>query len=88
MYSGDLKDSTKKLEKCDFKHAYIDGGSTITSSIKLKLIDEMTITKVPVLLGEGIPLFGKINQRITLTNAKATVFVNDLIQIKYSVDYL
>ena len=48
----------------------------------------MTITKVPVLLGEGIPLFGKINQSINLTNAKAVAFANDFIQVKYNVDYL
>ena len=88
MYSGDVQDLILKLENSGFKHAYIDGGSTITSFINLKLIDEMTITKVPVLLGEGIPLFGKISQSINLTNAMAKAFVNDFIQIKYRVDYL
>ena len=42
----------------------------------------------PVLLGEDIPLFGKINQRAKLNNAKASAFQNEFIQIKYSVSYL
>ena len=88
MYSGNIQDLILKLESSGFKHAYIDGGSTITSFINLKLIDEMTITKAPVLLGEGIPLFGKINQKVNLKNTKAAAFQNDFLQIKYCVNYL
>ena len=88
MYSGDLVELLENLEGRGLKHAYIDGGSTITSFINLELIDEMTITKAPVLLGEGIPLFGKIDRCIKLEHAKATAFPNDFIQIKYSVTYL
>jgi dihydrofolate reductase len=88
IYSGDIQDLIFELEGSGFKHAYIDGGSTITSFINLKLIDEMTITKAPVLLGEGIPLFGKINQSVKLENAKAAAFPNEFIQVKYSVNYL
>lgn len=88
MYSGDIQDLIIKLENCGLKHAYIDGGSTITSFINLKLINEMTITKAPILLGEGIPLFGKINKNVKLENAKASAFPNDFIQVKYSVNYL
>ena len=64
MYSGDIQELILKLESSGFKHAYIDGGSTITSFVNLELINEMTITKAPVLLGEGIPLFGKINKSV------------------------
>jgi dihydrofolate reductase len=87
IYSGDIHDLMLKLEGSGFKHAYIDGGTTITSFINLQLINDMIITKAPVLLGEGIPLFGKINQRVKLENAKATAFQNDFVQIKYTVSY-
>ncbi|MEH6581506.1 MAG: dihydrofolate reductase family protein [Halioglobus sp.] len=88
MYSGDIPELVLSLESNGFKHAYIDGGAAITSFINLKLIDEMIITKVPVLLGEGIPLFGKINSRVKLENARATAFRNEFIQVKYSTNYL
>lgn len=88
MYSGDIQDLVKNLQNKGFKHAYIDGGSTITSFLNLKLIDEMTITKAPVLLGEGIPLFGKINHSIKLENAEVSSFPNNFIQTKHCVNYL
>ena len=87
MYSGDLNTLVSKLENEGFKHAYIDGGMTIQNFIDLKLINEMTITKAPILLGEGISLFGKSNHGIRLTQAEAIAFPNDFIQLKYNVDY-
>ncbi|GAC21293.1 dihydrofolate reductase family protein [Paraglaciecola arctica] len=87
LYSGDIQDLILRLDKSGFKHAYIDGGSTITSFINLELINEMTITKAPVLLGAGIPLFGKIDNSVKLENAQALTFPNDFVQVKYSVNY-
>lgn len=87
MFSGEIPDVISKLEKAGFKHAYIDGGSTITSFINLQLINDITITNAPILLGEGIPLFGKIGSRVKLEKAESTAFLNDFIQIKYHVNY-
>lgn len=87
MYSGEINSLVATLEKEGFKHAYIDGGKTIQSFINLQLIDEIIITKVPVLLGEGIPLFGKTFKDIKLEKAKACAFTNDFVQVKYSVNY-
>jgi dihydrofolate reductase len=88
MYSGNLLKLTSKLESQGYKHAYIDGGSTIQNFINLRLINEITITKAPVLLGSGIPLFGSINKDIKLEKAKAIAFENDFIQVKYKLKYL
>jgi dihydrofolate reductase len=88
IYSGDLLELIAKLEHEGFKHAYIDGGKTIQSFLNLKRINEMTLTHIPILLGEGKPLFGKTTQDIKLEQPKATVFPNDLVQIHYKVSYL
>lgn len=88
MYSGDIKKLINQLEENGYKHAYIDGGTTITAFINLQLIDEMTITKAPVILGKGLPLFGELNKSIKLINSEATVFPNDFIQEKFGVNYL
>lgn len=88
MYSGDISALINQLDDSGFRHAYIDGGATITSFINLKLINEMIITKAPVILGDGIPLFGKINNKIKLVNSEAIAFPNDFIQVKYAVNYL
>ena len=87
MYSGDLLNLMAKLESEGFKHAYIDGGATIQQFIILQLISEITITKAPILLGEGIPLFGATCKNIKLEQTKATAFANDFIQLKYKVRY-
>ena len=88
MYSGDLLTLIYNLENEGFKDAYIDGGTTIQAFINLKLIDELTITKAPVLLGEGKPLFGKTIKDIKLEEGEVIAFPNDFIQIKYKVNYL
>jgi len=87
MYSGDINKLIGKLEGDGYKSAYIDGGATITSFINLKLINEMIITQAPILLGKGLPLFGKINHLVKLQEAKATAFANDFTQVQYSVTY-
>jgi len=88
IYSGDITKLINQLEITGFKHAYIDGGATITSFINIQLINEMIITKAPVILGKGIPLFGEINNSIKLINSEAIAFPNDFIQVKYGVSYL
>ena len=87
MYSGDLLELTNRLESEGFKHAYIDGGSTITSFIKLKLITHLHLTRAPVLIGGGIPLFGKFETHVVLENAEVVAYPNDFITTKYKVSY-
>ncbi len=88
IYSGDIPALLSRLKSEGFQHAYIDGGETIISFLNLKLINEMTITRAPVLLGDGIPLFGKTKFSIKLKNSRAETYPNDFIQIKYEVNYL
>ena len=87
LYSGEIPALISQLENKGYRHAYIDGGVTITYFINLKLINEMTITQAPILLGKGKPLFGKIEKQIKLENAQAKVYTNDFIQIRYNVNY-
>lgn len=87
MYSGDLNELMSILEKEGYKHAYIDGGATIQAFLNLKLIDEMTISLAPVLLGEGKPLFGKTYGDIKLTQSEAKSYPNHFVQLKYLVKY-
>lgn len=88
MYTGSIPELISKLESEGYHYAYIDGGATITAFLNLELIDEMTLTLAPVLLGSGIPLFGRLSKQINLENAQATAFPNNFIEIKYKVKYL
>ena len=87
IYAGEIPELMDRLENEGYKHAYIEGGQTITSFLTLELINEITLTQAPVLLGEGIPLFNKLSKKIKLQNARATAFPNDFIEIKYNVQY-
>lgn len=87
MYSGEPLELVAKLESEGFQHAYIDGGKTIQAFLNLRLINEMTITLAPILLGEGIPLFSETTDEIKLEQAQAIAFANDFTQVKYRVNY-
>ena len=56
--SGPPQEIVVKLANEGKEHLYIDGGITIQRFLEAKLIDELTITVIPILLGSGIPLFG------------------------------
>ncbi|CAI6148196.1 MAG: hypothetical protein SPLUMA1_SPLUMAMAG1_00623 [uncultured Sulfurimonas sp.] len=86
IYSGSIPTLIKKLETQGYKKAYIDAGVTITTFINLGLINEMTLTLAPILLGKGIALFGDIFNEVKLENAK--VFPNNFVELKYTLKYL
>jgi dihydrofolate reductase len=67
------------------QHLYIDGGKTIQKFLKAQLIDEITITQTPILLGSGIPLFDSIGIEIPLTHLETTSTDNGFVQTKYRV---
>lgn len=57
---GPVADVVGRLEQDGFTHAYVDGGDVIQQFLAADLVDTMTITIVPVLLGQGIRLFGDL----------------------------
>ncbi|WP_425045306.1 dihydrofolate reductase family protein [Primorskyibacter sp. S87] len=86
MYSGDLHALLGKLEAEGHQSAYVDGGSTIQAFITAGLLDEIVITQMPVLIGEGKPLFGKTLRDVKLTDSRAVVCPSDYIQIRYRIE--
>jgi len=71
------------LEKRGFQNIYIDGGKTINSFLREDLVDEMIISRVPVILGDGIPLFGKFSEIKYFKHIKTEVFSNGLTKSHY-----
>ncbi len=73
-----------QLKEMGHQNLYIDGGVTIQNFLEADLIDEMIITRVPVLLGDGIPLFGKLSQRLKFSHKKTEVLGNTLVKTYYT----
>lgn len=62
---------------------YLDGGALIRSFLDESLIDELTITVVPVVLGDGLPLFAGSSRRHSLRLVAATPYPSGLVQLRY-----
>ncbi|MDO8930161.1 MAG: dihydrofolate reductase family protein [Bacteroidota bacterium] len=84
FYSGSLSDLISTLKNQEGKHIYCDGGAeTVHQLLQLDLIDELTISIIPILLGDGIRLFkgGLQEQKLQLINAQS--FEKGLMQLRY-----
>jgi len=79
------RDLLKRLSDEGAKHVYVDGGMTIQGFLSAGLVDEITVTVIPVILGGGIPLFGSIDNDIQLTHVRTTAFGFGFVQTTYSV---
>jgi dihydrofolate reductase len=83
--AGTPHDIVAQLAARGFQHAYIDGGLTIQAFLQAGLIGRMVITRVPVLIGTGIPLFGPTDRDIRLRHLLTRSFASGLVQSEYEV---
>ncbi len=74
-----------RLASSGSKHVYVDGGKTIQSFLHADLIHEMTITRIPILIGEGISLFGPLAHDIKLAHLTTITFESGFVKSKYKV---
>jgi dihydrofolate reductase len=72
-----------RLEATGARHLYVDGGITIQGFLRAGLVDRLTVTRVPVLIGEGIPLFGALARDVRLRHVRTRDFPSGLVQTEY-----
>ncbi len=84
--SGDPKTILAELQSRGFKHAYVDGGITIQEFLRAGLIQRLVITRVPVLIGNGVPLFGPLPGDLRLRHIATRTFASGLVQSEYRID--
>jgi dihydrofolate reductase len=83
--AGEPKEIVARLAATGAKHLYVDGGVTVQRFLRAGLVDKLTVTRVPVLIGEGIPLFGPLPADILLTHIATTSYKGGLVKSEYSV---
>jgi dihydrofolate reductase len=83
--SGAPAEVVAKLAARGMEHLYVDGGITIQRFLRDGLITRLVISRVPVLIGSGIPLFGTLGQDVRLDHVATRKFPGGMIQCEYAV---
>jgi len=83
--AGSPAEIVTKLAARGAQHLYVDGGITIQRFLRAGLVDRLIITRVPVLIGEGIPLFGSVPGDIRLEHVGTQQYASGMVKSEYRV---
>jgi dihydrofolate reductase len=83
--SGAPTEIVSQLAARGIQHIYVDGGITIQGFLRAGLIQRLIITRVPVLIGDGIPLFGVTQRDIVLNHVVTRQYASGLVQSEYEI---
>ncbi len=73
------------VAKMGGQHVYLYGGQTIQRFLREKYVDELILTRLPILLGQGIPLFGPLREDVHLRHMETRTFSNGFIKSRFSL---
>jgi dihydrofolate reductase len=85
VMSGPPSQVATRLAKRGLHRLYLDGGQTIQGFLEAGLVNELIITRIPILLGSGIPLFGPLSGDVALRHVKTRQYASGLVQSTYEV---
>lgn len=85
LMRGTPREIVDRLTRRGLRHIYVDGGETIRRFLEAGLIQQLTVTRVPVLIGEGIAAFGRLSRDIALTHLSTRSFASGLVTSHYAV---
>ena len=83
--SGPPHEIVAQLEARGIHHIYVDGGITVQQFLRAGLLRRLIITRVPVLIGQGIPLFGPVPHDIHLKHIATRHYASGLVQSEYEI---
>jgi dihydrofolate reductase len=85
VMAGTPNEIARRLAQRGMRHVYIDGGETIQSFLEAGLIQRLIITRIPVLLGSGVPLFGAFSRDIRLQHVATRAYPSGIVQSEYAI---
>jgi dihydrofolate reductase len=83
--AGEPAEIVAQLAARGVHNLYIDGGITIQRFLRAGMIQRLIITRVPVLIGEGVPLFGTLPHDVRLRHVATRHYPSGLVQSEYEV---
>jgi Dihydrofolate reductase len=83
LFKGDIMELVRRLHAEGVKHVYIDGGVTISRFLKEKIVDEITVSIIPVILGAGARLFNETGVELPLRLVSSKSYPSGLVQLLY-----
>lgn len=83
--SGAPEAIVSQLAARGIQHIYVDGGITIQRFLQAGLVQRLIVTRVPVLIGSGIPLFGPLQRDIILRHVETRQYASGLVQSEYVI---
>lgn len=83
IVTGELASVVENIKSLGFENLYVDGGKTIQGFLRLDMIDELIITRVPVILGSGIPLFDEIGVTLRFEHVETNVYSDIFVKSRY-----
>ncbi len=75
----------RSLAEQGWSRAYVDGGKVVQSFLRCGLVDDIELNVVPILIGEGIPLFSTLDADIDLELLGSTAYPSGCVQSRYRV---
>jgi dihydrofolate reductase len=83
--NGPPPEIVAKLASHSLQHIYVDGGITIQGFLRAGLVHRLIITRVPVLIGDGIPLFGTLLRDVLLRHVATQHYRSGLVKSEYEL---
>jgi dihydrofolate reductase len=83
LTSGTPRAVLSQLASRGFQHVYVDGGITVQQFLRAGCVDRIVVTRIPVLIGSGIPLFGALDADLSLEHVATRVLAGGAVQSEY-----
>lgn len=83
LLNGPPLEIIDKIHEQGYRSLYIDGGKTISNFLEQDLIDEMIITTIPVVLGNGTRLFSSFQNKLHFKCVKTEIYLNCVVQNRF-----
>jgi dihydrofolate reductase len=86
FYSGDLAQFVNGRLRPAFRSIWFVGGGTVSAEcLRLELADEVRYSVLPILIGDGVPFFGKLDRDIALHLAEVKAYRSGMVGLRYEV---